>query len=156
MKIPCICILCVNVASYEISFLLSVLFIRMLEVGKQAHKILSKGKGRGIHITRCYQCSYSITGILSWGKFNTGKANTCNTHIRLSVFEPPWLYQKYILTGICKLAHNLHTVWNLAQKDRRRHDLALNPRFHSKFCHTALKKSQNKIWNEKCEFEASY
>ena len=38
-EIPCVCILCVNVASYENSFLLSVLFIRMLEVGKQAHKL---------------------------------------------------------------------------------------------------------------------
>ena len=35
------------------------------------------------------------------------------------------------------------------------HDLTLNPGFHSRFCHTALKKSQNRIWNEKREFEAS-
>ena len=35
----------------------------------------------------------------------------------------------YWLHGLCKLAHNLHTVWSQVNRAERKYDLALNPGF---------------------------
>ena len=49
MKIPCVCM---NSCISKISFSLKhAVHLHTLEVGKQAHKFLSKGEGKGIPIT---------------------------------------------------------------------------------------------------------
>ena len=81
----------------------------MLEVGKQAHKVLSKGQGKGegkgtyaqYHVINIHGCIFgpfhwhtmlSTAGIFTGQNLTTGKANAWNTHIHYSVFESLWQY----------------------------------------------------------------
>ena len=64
---------------------------------------------------------------------------------------------KYILTGnMCKRAKFTHSVKSSSIGQKEGMIQPYNTGFHSWFCDTDLKKSQNKIWDEKREFEASY
>ena len=69
----------------------------------------------------------------------TGKANACNTHIHLSVFESPWLYTQ------CEIQLK-------GQKEGIIY--SIEPRVSLQVLSHSFKKTQNKIWNEKHEFQA--
>ena len=111
------------------------------------HRSIVEGSGVGSAACRCaWGVSYVVGGcnILSMadmvclvcGVHELGLYRMleyklcCEILLLLSMADTVCLTKTtYWLHGLCKLAHNLHTVWSQVNRAERRYDLALNPGF---------------------------